>query len=101
MALEQYSVWITMNNESCSLYRGCAVITRSVEVPPLSEWAEPAASPSTSTRRFAASFSVKPDDGRTESWQRFPTARFDTRRLAAENALCEAQKSIDMMLAEI
>jgi len=90
-----------MNNESCSLYRGCAIITRSIQVSPLSGWTGLAALPSASTRRFTASFSVNPDDGRTESWQQFCTARFDTRGLAAENALCAAQKSIDMMLAEI
>jgi len=88
-----------MNDESCSLYRGCAIITRSMEVPPLSGWAELAALPRTWAPRFAASFSVNPDDGRTDSWQQFPMARFVSRRLAAENALCEAQKSVDMMLA--
>ncbi|MEO8805285.1 MAG: hypothetical protein ABI433_04335 [Burkholderiaceae bacterium] len=90
-----------MNNETCSLYRGCAIVTRSMEVPPLSEWAELPMFPTHWTRRFAASFSVKPHDGRRDSWQQFPMARFNTRRLAAEHALCEAQKSIDMMLAAI
>jgi hypothetical protein len=90
-----------MNHQSHSIYRGCAIITRSIEVPPLSGWAELAASPSTWTRRFAASFSVDhPDDALTDSWQQFPTARFDTRLLASENALSEARRSIDLRLAE-
>ena len=89
-----------MNHQSCSIYRGCSIITRSIEVPPLSGWAELAALPSTWTRRFAASFSVDPDDVLTDSWQQFPTARFDTRLLATENALSEARKSVDLRLAE-
>jgi hypothetical protein len=90
-----------MNHQSHSIYRGCAIVTRSVEVPPLSGWAELAALPSTWTRRFAASFSVDPDDVLADSWQQFPTARFDSRVLASENALSEARRSIDLRLAEV
>jgi len=90
-----------MNNECCSTYRGCAVTTRSVEVAPVSDWAPLSALASTWTRRFTASFSVDPDDTRSDSWQQFPAARFDTRSLAAANALSEAHRSIDMRLAEI
>ena len=47
-----------------------------------------------------ASFSVAPDDVRSDSWQQFPAARFDTRTRAAANALSEAHRSIDMKLGE-
>ena len=91
-----------MNDESRTLYRGCSIITRSNELAPvLSGWAELAALPSTWTRRFVASFSVNPDDVLTDSWQQFPTARFDTRVRAAENALFLARRSIDLRLDEV
>lgn len=90
-----------MNNDSRTTYRGCFITTRSIEVPPRSGWAELAALPSTWTRRFSASFSVAPDDGLADSWQQFPTARFDTRVHASENALLLARRSIDLRLAEV
>ena len=90
-----------MNNDSRTIYKGCSITTRSIEVLPLSGWAELAALPSTWTRRFSASFSVDPDDVLAASWQQFPTARFDTRAHASENALLLARRSIDLRLAEV
>lgn len=88
-----------MNNESCSLYRGCAIITRSTELPPLSACAELSLASTWSTP-FAASFCVNPDDERIDSWQEFPRGRFATRSLACANALSEARRSIDVKLAD-
>lgn len=90
-----------MNNHSTSLYRGCAVTTRSVEVEKATGFGELAGLPSLWTARFAASFSVDPDTASLKPWQQFPTGRFPTRVLAAANALAEAQRAIDMMLAGI
>ena len=90
-----------MNSHFASLYRGCAITTRSVEVCRTSGWGELVALPAIWTARFVASFSVEPDDVSLEPWQQFPTGRFTTRVLAAANALAEAQRSIDVKLAEI
>jgi len=91
----------TMKNECCSTYRGFAVTTRSVEVAPVSDWTPLSALTSTWSRRFTASFSVDPDDVHSDSWQQFPTARFDTHGRATANALSEAHRSIDMKMGEI
>ena len=90
-----------MNNDLSSLYRGCAITTRSVEVGRTTGWGELVAWPASWTARFVASFSVDPDDVCLEPWQQFLTGRFSTRILAAANALAEARRSIDMKLAEI
>jgi len=89
-----------MNHHSSSLYRGCAITTRSVEVGRTTGWGELVAWPATWTERFVASSSVDPDDACLEPWQQFPTGRFTTRVLAAANALAEARRSIDLKLAE-
>jgi len=89
-----------MNNEQSSTHKGCAITTRSTEVLLPSGWGELAALPSTWTHHFMAGFSVTPSGRATASWQQFPAARFDTRVLAASNALCEARRSIDRKLAE-
>jgi hypothetical protein len=84
-----------MNNEQCSNYKGCEIITRSSEVSVPSWWAEPTTLPASRTRCFTASFSVTPWGHATDAWQRFPATRFDTRVLAVANALALARSSID------
>jgi hypothetical protein len=84
-----------VNSEKRSTYKGCAIVTRSSEVAIPSGWGDLTAQAPSRTRCFTASFSVTPSEQATDAWQRFPTARFDTRVLAVANALALARSSVD------
>ena len=75
-------------------------MTRSLDMAHSSDWLDLAALPSAWTGRYTASFSVNPEDRRDDAWQQFPSARFNTRVLAAANALALAHRSIDSKLNE-
>jgi hypothetical protein len=92
---------VAMANKAHSLYRGCSITTRWVEVgiaPP--DLLQVKTRPRAWAKGFTASFSVVPPTENDSSWQEFPQPVFDTGVHAAQNALDAAKRSIDFKLAE-